>query len=61
MDIDKETLIARMLVVAYLLGTKKTSADTIPKTVGDMMNQGHDGLNWEAFVPLARGILEELK
>lgn len=55
-ETGKVTLLARMLVVAYLLGTKRVASNDIPKTVDDMMGKGHDGLDWEAFMPLAMSI-----
>jgi hypothetical protein len=53
---EKATLLARMLVVAYWLGYGKRT--DIPTTVGEMMGKGHDGLNWQQFLPLARDILK---
>ena len=53
----KIALIARMLVVAYSLGHIRKVVE-IPTTVVTMMSKGHDGLNWEVFVPLAKDILD---
>lgn len=54
----KVTLVARMLAVSYLLGTK--SAQNIPKNISDMMSKGNDGLNWQAFMPLAMSIFGDI-
>lgn len=59
----KVTMLARMLVVAYWLGWKhgsKGNSDPIPTTLNDMMGKGHDGLDWQKFVPLAKDILEKI-
>jgi len=52
----KATLLARMLVVAYWIGSQ--NKENIPTTVDEMMGRGHDGLNWQKFLPLAQDILK---
>lgn len=56
-----QVLLARMLVVAYLLGTRKASPKDIPQTTDEMMSKGHDGLDWEAFMPLSADILKKVE
>lgn len=58
---NDETMIARMLVVAYLLGAKGAVTADIPETISAMMAKGHDGLNWQAFLPLAEDILKQVR
>lgn len=48
------TTIARMLAVAYLLGER--DQHMMPHTIDEMMVLGHDGLNWQVFMPLAMDI-----
>jgi hypothetical protein len=55
---EKTVLLARMLVVAYLLGDQNETE--IPDSVSAMMHKGHDGLNWQAFMPLAKDIMEKI-
>ncbi len=55
-ELDKEVVaLARALVVAYWLGHKVEAA--IPQTMDAMISKGHDGLNWQMFVPLAKDVL----
>jgi len=55
-ELDKEVVaLARALVVAYWLGHKVEAA--IPQTMDAMISKGHDGLNWQKFVPLAKDVL----
>lgn len=56
----KDVLVARMLVVSFMLGNDNNHL-TIPTTVNEMMSKGHDGLNWQKFLPLARNILSQLR
>lgn len=57
-DSPKIRLIARMLVVAYWLGNQKRGE--IPANVSDMGAKGHDGLNWQLFMPLAEDLFKEI-
>jgi hypothetical protein len=55
----KAALIARMLVVSYSLGNSN-NVKPIPTTLDGMMSHGHDGLNWQKFLPLAKDILKTI-
>ena len=59
----KVTMLARMLVVAYWLGWKDRPGGyslPVPLTLSEMMGKGHDGLDWQQFVPLAEDILKTI-
>lgn len=53
----KAVLLARLFVVAYNLGYMR-KGDGIPTNISDMMSKGHDGLNWQLFLPLAQDFLK---
>ena len=56
--LPKTRLVASLFAVAYWLGHQRKT--DIPSTVDATMGLGHDGLNWQLFVPLAEDLLGEL-
>lgn len=58
-ELDEEVIaLARALVVAYWLGHK--GEQSIPQTMDTMISKGHDGLNWQKFIPLAKNVIARL-
>jgi hypothetical protein len=57
-DDDDVIHMARILVVTYWIGHEKRGA---PTSVSHAMGQGHDGLNYFPFLPMARELIKGLK
>lgn len=48
--------LARLMVLIYLVGI--IDREPPPKSLAALWSKGHDGLNWQLFLPLAKDILK---
>jgi hypothetical protein len=56
-SIGRERALASALVLIYQVAKRDAG---VPQTTQDLWKHGHDGLNWQLFVPLARDLLSLL-
>lgn len=53
---DDAAFLARIFVLIYLVGI--IDREPPPKSLSALWSRGHDGLNWQLFLPLAKDILK---